>query len=108
MDSFKSNVVNHIRWVRLQEDRKHTADHIIGLERFISHEVTSEYQRRKNTHIREVLNHTVHDLDQAHKEDHHAARLARISAVNSLWARARARFSAMLLEDDALASELWV
>jgi hypothetical protein len=51
---------------------RYNADHV-GLERFISHEVTRENQSPSDN-----------------EEDHLAAQLARISAVNSMWARAQA------------------
>ena len=88
LDSFKSNVVNHIRRLRLQEGRL-LADNIIGLERFITREVTEESQRQKNTLMREVLHSIAHD---------HADRLAKISTVYSAWAQTQARQSAMFLE----------
>jgi len=105
LDSFKSIVVSNIRWVRLQMGHLLPADKIIGLERFISREVTVEYQRRKNTLMREVLNHTAAQDPPSDKHDH-ADRLARISAANSMWARARARMSAMLLEEELVCEDL--
>lgn len=89
LDSFKSNVVNHIKRLRLQTGRTLQADSVIGLERFITREVTEESQRRKNILIREVLHSTAHDQ---------ADRLAKVSTEYSTWAQARARQSAMFLE----------
>ncbi|KAL3758139.1 hypothetical protein ACHAWU_004220 [Discostella pseudostelligera] len=104
LHSFKSDVVDHISWVRLQRGHILPVDKIIGIERFISREVTVEYQRRKNTLMREVLNPTAQDpLSDKHD---HADRLARISAANSMWARARARMSAMLLEEELVCEDL--
>ncbi len=105
LGSFKSDVVDHIRWVRLQRGHLLPADKIIGLERFISREVTVENQRRKNTLMREVLNPTAAKDPLPDKYDH-ADRLARISAANSMWERARARMSAMLLEEELVCEDL--
>lgn len=89
LDSFRSNAVNHIKRLRSQEGRILPADSVIGLERFITREVTEESQRRKNVLMREVLHSTVHDQ---------ADRLAKISTEYSTWAQARAQQSAMFLE----------
>ena len=101
--SFKSDLVNHIRWIRLQCGHNIIlpASDILGMEKFISRQVTEECILRKWTLMREILDPNDHDIRTAN-----ADRLARISSENSKWARARARLSAMFLEEELIREHL--
>ncbi len=99
---------------RIREVRSQLADHfafidkdsvtinaaaILGLEKYLSPELTAEYRDRRLALERAVLaEHRWHRASQIP----HSARLAMVSAQNSLWARERARATALLLEQDVM------
>ena len=65
---------------------------ILGLEKYLSPELTAEYRERRLALERAVLaEHRWHLAWQIP----HSARLAMVSAQNSLWARERARAAAL-------------
>ena len=81
---------------------------LLGLEKFITREVTEEYSRR-----RQKLMHDILEESSAHYQHHDAGsknsiedRLSKISAKNSEWARVQARLSALSLEIDLLADSI--
>jgi hypothetical protein len=82
---------------------------LLGLEKFITREVTEEYTRR-----RQKLMHDILEESSAHYQHHDAGskknsiedRLSKISAKNSEWARVQARLSALSLEIDLLADSI--
>jgi hypothetical protein len=72
---------------------------ILGLEKCLSSELTAEYKNRRSALQRAVLEE--HRWQRA-VQIPHSARLAMISAQNSLWARERARAAALFLEQDVI------
>ncbi len=112
-DLFKACLHHRIREVRLQltdhrafiDEQGNTinAAAILGLERYLSPELTEEYRGRRLALERAVLEeHRRHRASQIP----HSARLALISAQNSLWARERARAHALYLEQDVKEMDL--
>ncbi len=108
-DLFKACLHQHIREVRSQltdhrafiDEQGNTinAAAILGLERYLSPELTAEYRGRRLALERAVLEeHRWHRASQIP----HSARLALVSAQNSLWARERARAAALYLEQDVM------
>ena len=72
---------------------------ILGLEKYLSPELTSEYKDRRSALQKAVLEeHRWHRALQIP----HAARLAVVSAKHSQWARERARAAALFLEQDVM------
>ncbi len=107
-DLFKACLHHRIREVRLQltdhrafidEGDNIDAAAILGLERYLSPELTAEYRGRRLALARAVL--VEHRLYRA-LQIPHSARLALVSAQNSLWARERARAHALFLEQDVM------
>ena len=72
---------------------------ILGLEKYLSSELTAEYKNRRSALQRAVLE---EHRWQRTVQIPHSARLAMISAQNSLWARERARAAALFLEQDVM------
>ena len=72
---------------------------ILGLEKYLSSELTVEYKERRLLQQQAVLQE--HRWQRAVKIPH-SKRLAKISASHSRWARERARASALFLEQDVL------
>ena len=72
---------------------------ILGLEKYLSPELTEEYKDRRSALERAVLEeHRIHRaLDIPH-----VARLAMVSEKYSQWARERARAAALFLEQDVI------
>ena len=73
---------------------------ILGLEKYLSPELTAEYKERRSALERAVLEQ--HRIHRALNIQHDAARLAVISAKYSQWARERARTAALFLEQDVM------
>ena len=109
-DLFKASLPRRVRDVRSQLKVDHgalldeelvtiDAAAILGLEKYLSREITNEYKIRRLALRRAVL--------EEHRRNHaldiaHTARLAKISAVHSQWARERARAAALFLEYDVM------
>ena len=72
---------------------------ILGLEKYLSPEITKEYKIRRLALQKAVLEeHRIHrSLDVPY-----VSRLAKISALHSQWARQRARAAALFLEQDVI------
>ena len=72
---------------------------ILGLEKYLSPELTAEYKDRRFALERAVL-----EEHRLHRALHipHALRLAVVSAKHSQWARERARAAALFLEQDVM------
>ena len=73
---------------------------ILGLEKYLSPELTAAYKDRRVALQRAVLGE--HRRHRVMRIPRSAARLAVISAKHSLWARERARAAALFLEQDVL------
>jgi hypothetical protein len=73
---------------------------ILGLEKYLSPELTAEYKERRSALEKAVLEE--HRIHRALNIQHDAARLAVISAKYSQWARERARTAALFLEQDVM------
>lgn len=111
LGSFKANARDQTRAVRrlIGSVRTPGASDVLGMERFLTHEVTREYvaRRRRRTHAvldearfqRAVCANALQGRTDAlsHKN---AARLAIVSANESRWARERAQAAALFLEQD--------
>ena len=98
LDSFKSNMSNYIIMVRLHISKCHapSASNILGLEKFLTVQLTEEYKFRRGKLAKEIINSQSMPSLLANDME----RLARISAENSKWARERARAAALFLEQD--------
>ena len=73
---------------------------ILGLEKYLSPELTEEYKQRRSALEKAVLEE--HRIHRALNIQHDAARLAVVSEKYSQWARERARTAALFLEQDVL------
>jgi len=109
LESFKSNMMGYIRIVRLliAKHRAPSASNILGLEKFLTVQLTEEYQIRRVVLIRKVVDSSAGQHSSKSSRRRSAApspgdadRLARISAENSKWARERAYVAALFLELD--------
>ncbi len=108
-DLFKAWLSHRVREVRSQlRDHSALLDEecvtinaaaILGLEKYLSPEVTDEYKDRRDALRRAVL--SEHQWHRA-LQIPHSARLAMISAQHSQWARERARAAALFLEQDVM------
>ena len=112
IDLFKMSLSIQVREVRshldgalLGEDEDEkvvsiNAAAILGLEKYLTSELSEEYKIRRNALQRAVLEeHRCHRaLKVAH--EHRSRRLAKVSLVHSQWARERARAAALFLEQD--------
>ena len=109
IDLFKAWLSNRIREVQSQlvdhgafideEGVTINAAAILGLEKYLSPELTAEYRDRRLALQRDVLaEHRWHRASQIP----HPARLAMVSAHHSVWARERARATALFLEQDVM------
>ena len=94
LNLFKSNMSNYMRIVRLHISKRQapSASNILGLEKFLTVQLTEEYKFRRGKLAKEIISEALltNDID----------RLARVSAENSKWARERARAAALFLEQD--------
>ena len=81
---------------------------ILGLEKFLTRELTKEYKIRRNALQRAVLEEhrchralkVPHECEHEHEHEHEARRLAKVSLIHSQWARERARAAGLFLERD--------
>jgi len=109
LESFKSNMSGYIRLVRLHIAKRHapSASNILGLEKFLTVQLTEEYKYRRGKLAREVVEECCRRSQYSSaSESEDVDRLARISAENSKWARERARAAALFLEQDQEAERL--
>lgn len=107
LDLFKANMMSYINVVRLHiaKRRAPTASNILGMEKFLTIQLTEEYKFRRAKVAKEVMN-TVrwqqmlaargNRLDYDKSVDV----LAKVAAEHSKWARERARAAALFLEQD--------
>ena len=114
VDLFKMSLSLHVREVRSQlEDNAALFDNdeelvtinaaaILGLEKYLTSELSEEYKIRRNALHKAVLEE--HRCHRALKfpHEHGARRLAKVSLVHSQWARERARAAGLFLEQDVI------
>lgn len=116
LDDMKANMTEYIKLVRLHIARRQepTASTILGMEKFLTRELTEEYKFRRTKLSREVAHEVLcHRLARSscssrngcpdaksRGEDEFVRRLARTASENSQWARERARAAALFLEQD--------
>ena len=105
LETYKRDMALYRRIVRLSISKRFTpsASDILGLEKFLTPQLTQEYANRRCIHIKRVL-------EEARMQDAHGKglprsnqdikRLARMSAAYSKWARERARAAALFLAQD--------
>lgn len=108
LDVFKANRTGHMRRVQLQISKRHTpsASDILGMEKFLSPQLTKEYIVRRSKHKKEVLK-EVQSQRVASRIPHNDVDLLAItSGKNSKWARERARVAALLLDKDQETEQL--
>ena len=110
-DIFKAWLSHQVHKVRsqLEEHNAHLdedeelvtidAAAILGLEKYLSSELTAEYKNRRRALQRAVLEE--HWWQRAVQVPN-PTRLAMISSKNSLWVRERARAAALFLEQDVM------
>lgn len=72
---------------------------MLGLEKYLSPELTDEFMNRRNALKQSVLEE--HRWQRAINISH-ITRLANLSARNSRWAREKARAAALFLEEDVM------
>ncbi len=92
---FKADRTGGAKAVRRQISSKRVpnAGDVLGLEKFMTPQLTREYAQRRERVTWEVL-------EEANFGNGDAEQLARVSAANSKWARQRARAAALYLERD--------
>ena len=77
---------------------------ILGLEKYLTRELSEEYKIRRNALQRAVLEehrcHRALRVPHEHEREHELRRLAKVSLVHSQWARERARAAGLFLEQD--------
>ena len=105
LESFESNIRSYIEQARLHisKGQAPTASAILGLEKFLTLELTSEYKLHRAELSKHVLEEDAwhRSADCARVPQHMMVeRLAHISAEKSQWARTRAYAVAMFLEKD--------
>ena len=105
LDVFKSNRIYDIVMVRFHISKQHTltASSILGLEKFLTAQLTGEYEFQRRTLAKAVLNETQRQRVLAARgvpHDKLVDQLARVAAKNSRWTRERARLAALFLEQD--------
>ena len=109
-DRLKARHSHRVQEVRLQleahsallneEGITISAAAILGLEKYLTPELTAEYKERRLALKRAVL--AEHRRHRVMRVPQSTARLAMISAKHSRWARERARAAALFLEQDVL------
>ena len=111
-DRFKARQAHRVQEVRSQLEEQSTllneggvtinAAAILGLEKYLTPELTAAYNDRRLALQRAVLEE--HRRHRAMRVPHSIAiaRLAMISAKHSQWARERARAAALFLEQDVM------
>eukprot|EP00581_Thalassiosira_minuscula_P019007 CAMPEP_0183724608 /NCGR_PEP_ID=MMETSP0737-20130205/18036_1 /TAXON_ID=385413 /ORGANISM="Thalassiosira miniscula, Strain CCMP1093" /LENGTH=222 /DNA_ID=CAMNT_0025955233 /DNA_START=134 /DNA_END=802 /DNA_ORIENTATION=+ len=103
-DNFKTDHVSYIRMVRLHISKRKapTASGILGMEKFLTPQLTEEYKLRRTKLSTEVLKVARWQRVAARgiPSDELVDMLAKVAAENSRWARERARAAALFLEQD--------
>ncbi|KAL3807574.1 hypothetical protein ACHAXA_005150 [Cyclostephanos tholiformis] len=97
MELFKTNVairINRLRRCVLENDFP-PVSYIVGLEKFLTSELTAEYTARRDKLIREIL---VEARLGCTNDAESSERLMRISTDNSKWAKEQAQLAARFLE----------
>jgi len=99
LDDFKANMASYIRMIRLCISRHNvpSASSVIGLEKYLTVQLTEEYKLKRRKLHKDVLGHARLQREIPHAD---VERLARISADSSKWARERARAAGLFLERD--------
>ena len=104
LDLFKANMTSYIKMVRLYISERHapTASSILGMEKFLTVQLTEEYKSRRGKLTKEVLNEARWQrvADRGNPSDKLVNLLAKIAVKHSKWARERARAAALFLEQD--------
>eukprot|EP00579_Thalassiosira_antarctica_P027762 CAMPEP_0202006186 /NCGR_PEP_ID=MMETSP0905-20130828/11019_1 /ASSEMBLY_ACC=CAM_ASM_000554 /TAXON_ID=420261 /ORGANISM="Thalassiosira antarctica, Strain CCMP982" /LENGTH=214 /DNA_ID=CAMNT_0048563903 /DNA_START=52 /DNA_END=692 /DNA_ORIENTATION=+ len=105
LDLFKANMFGYIKMVRLHISKSHApaASKILGMEKFLTVQLTEEYKFRRGKLRKEVLNEARWQRAAARgnpPSDKLVDLLAKIAAEHSKWARERARAAALFLEQD--------
>lgn len=104
LDVFKANTISCIQMVRFHISTCHapTASNILGMEKFLTVQLTEEYKFRRGNLTKEVLNeaHWQRVAARGIPHDELVDQLARIAAENSKWSRERARMAALFLQQD--------
>eukprot|EP00581_Thalassiosira_minuscula_P014271 CAMPEP_0183723944 /NCGR_PEP_ID=MMETSP0737-20130205/16812_1 /TAXON_ID=385413 /ORGANISM="Thalassiosira miniscula, Strain CCMP1093" /LENGTH=204 /DNA_ID=CAMNT_0025954375 /DNA_START=158 /DNA_END=772 /DNA_ORIENTATION=+ len=107
LDGFKADMSRYATIVRLHLSEGHapTASEILGMEKYLTAQLTGEYRIRRETLTEEVIKASRCQQAAARRgssisNDKLATMLARISAEHSKWARERARAAALFLEQD--------
>ena len=74
---------------------------VLGMEKFLTRELTDEYVFRRKKFLRAILNEAKSQNKASRQGDtQHVDRLASIACENSKWARDRARMAALFLDQD--------
>lgn len=108
LEVFRANMTCSIRLTPLHISRGNSprASDILGLEKFLTTQLTEEFMFRRSIRTREVLREARSQqqervLGRAQRgEGYDIDRLSRVSARYSKWARERARAAALFLEQD--------
>lgn len=107
LNLFKANMTSYINVVRLQvaKRRAPTASNILGMEKFLTIQLTEEYKFRRAKVAKEVMNTVrLQQMLAAHGNrldyDKSVDVLAKVAAEHSKWALERARAAALFLEQD--------
>ena len=91
LDLFKTNTISYINIVRLHISRRHepTASDILGMEKFLTVQLTEEYMFRQGKLWKEVLNEARWQrvAYRGNPSDKLLDLLAKIAAKHSKWAR---------------------
>lgn len=99
LDGFKSNMTARIKLIRLHiaKRRAPPAEHILGLEKFLTLQLTKEYKARR-CELTEAVMREARFQRWAGALDFE--RMATAASEQSKWARERARAAALFLEED--------
>lgn len=105
LEAYKRDVALYRRVVRLSISKRFTpsASDILGLEKFLTPQLTQEYANRRYIQTKRVLEEARMQDAQGKglpRSNQDIKRLARISAVHSKWARERARAAGLFLAQD--------
>mmetsp|Transcript_9955 Transcript_9955/g.16289 ORF Transcript_9955/g.16289 Transcript_9955/m.16289 type:complete len:218 (+) Transcript_9955:3-656(+) len=104
LDLFKADMTSYIKMVRLRISKRHapTAGNILGMEKFLTVQLTEEYKFRRGNLRKKVLNlaRWQRVTARGNPSDTSVNLLAKIAAEHSKWARERARAAALFLEQD--------
>lgn len=103
LDGFKDNsilsktIVRHI----VAMGGLPSANAVVGMEKFLTRELTNEYMLRREEFIQAVLNEAKWQSKAMRQGDpQYMDRLSAIACENSKWAKERARAAALFLQQD--------